>query len=272
MEYFKLNNGIKIPAIGYGTYMIAPSDTEKNVSKALKEGYRLIDTAQNYRNELGVGIAIRNSNIPRDEIFLTTKSETVGYEQTKKGIDDSLKTFGLDYLDLVLIHWPNSDNIGTYRAIEDLYLEGRIRSIGLSNFNHEQIESILINSRVKPVIDQIETHITWQQSKMHFFLKENDILHESWAPLGEGSGNVLENTLLKKIGLRYQKSPAQVMLRFYLQNHILAIPRTVNLFHMDQNINIFDFKLTKAELAAIRNEDQGKSLSKWPQTMRIEEG
>ena len=271
MEMFQLNNDIKIPVIGYGTYMTDPSETKSAVTQALSVGYRLIDTAQNYGNEHEVGQAINESNIPRDEIFVTSKTQTSGYSSTKRGIDSSLLRANLDYFDLMIIHWPNFLNYETYHALEDAYQEGKLRSIGLSNFNHQQIDHLMKKATVKPAVDQIETHLTWQQGGMHDYLSKNNILHEAWAPLGEGSGNVLLNPTLKSIGEKYGKSTAQVMLRFYIQNHILAIPKSMNQKHLQDNLNVFDFQLTDKDIQIIKSEDRKQSESHWPSSMLIEE-
>lgn len=271
MEYFELNNGVKVPAIGYGTYMTSPRITEQSVTEALKDGYRLIDTAQNYGNEREVGAAVRHSGIDRKDIFVTSKTQTSGYRSTKAGIDSSLNAAGLDYFDLMIIHWPNGNDLETYRALEDAYKEGKLRAIGVSNFNHEQIQEIIDNGMIVPAVDQIETHLTWQQWGMHDYLEKHGILHESWAPLGEGGGNVIGNPTLVRIGQKYGKSSAQVMLRFYVQEHILSIPKSLNPEHVKDNINIFDFELSDEDLAAIRAEDQKSSASGWPSSMMIEE-
>lgn len=271
MEYFELNNGVKVPALGYGTYLTSPRVTEENVKRALQIGYRLIDTAQNYGNEKEVGQAVLNSGINRNEIFVTSKTQTSGYKSTKMGIDDSLMASSLDYFDLMIIHWPNGDDIETYRALEDAYREGKLRAIGLSNFNREQVENILKNNDVVPVVDQIETHLNWQQWGMHNFLEKHGIIHEAWAPLGEGSGTVIRNYKLNEIGEKYGKSAAQVMLKFDIQEHILTIPKSTNPKHLKDNIDIFDFKLSNEDIEEIKNEDHKMSESGWPSTMMVEQ-
>lgn len=269
MKYYTLNNDVKIPAIGYGTYLTSPRVTEQEVAQALKVGYRLIDTAQNYGNEREVGAAVRNSGINREEIFVTSKTQTSGYRSTKAGIDTSLKAAGLDYFDLMIIHWPNGNDLDTYRALEDAYHEGKLRAIGLSNFNHQQVQEIIDNSEVVPAVDQIETHLLWQQWGMHEYLQEHGILHESWAPLGEGTGHILSNQTLVRIGQQYGKSPAQVMLRFYVQENILAIPKSTNPDHLKANLDIFNFELSDQDITDIRNEDR-RQAGGWPSTMLIE--
>lgn len=271
MEYLKLNNGVEIPSLGYGTYLTSPRVTEQNVLQALQVGYRLIDTAQNYGNEREVGLAVKNSGIKREDIFVTSKTQTSGYQSTKAGIDHSLAVSGLDYFDLMIIHWPNGNDIETYQALEEAYHEGKLRAIGLSNFNHHQVQQIIDQCEVVPAVDQIETHLRWQQQGMHQFLTDHGIIHEAWAPLGEGSGSVVTNATLKRIGTKYGKSAAQVMLRFDIQEHILTIPKSTRLSHVQENFDVFDFELNDDELQAIRNEDHKMSESGWPGSMMIEQ-
>jgi diketogulonate reductase-like aldo/keto reductase len=271
MEYLTLNNGVKVPALGYGTYLTPPRVTEKNVAQALKAGYRLIDTAQNYGNEREVGKAIANSGIARDEIFVTSKAQTSGYRSTKMGIDNSLTVAGLDYFDLMIIHWPTGNDIETYKALEDAYREGKLRAIGVSNFNHQEVQQIIDKCDITPAVDQIETHLRWQQQGMHKFLNAHGIVHEAWAPLGEGSGSVISNKTLNQIGEKYGKSAAQVMLRFDVQEHILTIPKTTSVSHLKENIDIFDFELSADDIERIRKEDEKTSESGWPLSMMIEQ-
>lgn len=267
MEYFELNNGVKVPALGFGTYQMPSSITEENVSKAIELGYRSIDTAQNYGNEAEVGQAVNNSDVPRDQLFITSKTQTSGYRSTLRGIDESLQSTKLDYLDLMIIHWPTIDNSGTYKALEDAYKAGKLRAIGVSNFNSNKLQSLINHAEVKPMVDQVETHIYWQQKKLHKFLNENNILHESWAPLGEGMSPVLSDPEIVKIAKKYQKSTAQVILRFLTQQHIMVIPKSTNPAHIAENLDVFDFKLTDDDLATISNLDQGHSDVNWPSSM-----
>ena len=250
MKTVKLNNGLEMPMIGFGTYQITPNTTLLNVAKALRLGYRMIDTAQYYGNEEGVGEAIKESGLDRGQPFVTTKVQTSGYEETKKGLDGSLLDFNQDYFDFVLIHWPMGNDLETYRALEDAYQEGKICAIGLSNFNELQVQEIIDHSSIKPVVDQIETHILWQQQRMHDYLTANNIVHESYAPLGEGNPGFLDIPILKEIGDKYQKTPAQVTLRYLIQCGIVVIPKSLNTKHMEENIDIFDFELNgKASLS-----------------------
>lgn len=268
MKTVKLNNGLEMPMIGFGTYQITPNTTLLNVAKALRLGYRMIDTAQYYGNEEGVGEAIKESGLDREQLFVTTKVQTSGYEETKKGLDGSLLDFNQDYFDLVLIHWPMGNDLETYRALEDTYQEGKIRAIGLSNFNELQVQEIIDHSSIKPVVDQIETHILWQQQRMHDYLSANNIVHESYAPLGEGNPGFLDIPILKEIGDKYQKTPAQVTLRYLIQCGIVVIPKSLNTKHMEENIDIFDFELNGEEMAKLRDLDAKKSIDGWPATMQ----
>lgn len=274
MKYFRLNNGVQIPAIGYGTYMTSPRVTKEQVTNALNAGYRLIDTAQYYGNERQVGAAVNQSGIPRDQIFVTSKTDTGGYQATKTGIDESLRRAKLDYFDLMIIHWPTGSDrsdLESYRALEEAYQAGKLRAIGLSNFNHQQVQGIIDNSSVVPAVDQIQTHLTWQQWGMHQYLTAHHILHESWAPLGEGENNQLANPTLVRIGQKYGKSTAQVMMRFFVQSHILAIPKTTNPKHLKENIDVFDFNLSDEDIEAIKKEDRRQGVDDWPFSMLIEQ-
>lgn len=260
MKTVKLNNGLEMPMISFGTYQITPNTTLLNVAKALRLGYRMIDAAQYYGNEEGVGEAIKESGLDREQLFVTTKVQTSGYEETKKGLDGSLLGFNQDYFDLVLIHWPMGNDLETYRALEDAYHEGKIRAIGLSNFNEPQVQEIIDHSSIKPVVDQIETHILWQQQRMHDYLTANNIVHESYAPLGEANPGFLDIPVLKEIGDKYQKTPAQVTLRYLNQCGIVVIPKSLNTKHMEENIDIFDFELNGEEMAKLRDLDAKKSI------------
>lgn len=269
MKTVKLNNGIEMPMLGFGTYQITPNTTLDNVAKALRLGYRMIDTAQYYGNEEGVGEAIKESGLNREKLFVTTKVQTSGYEETKKGLDDSLLDFNQDYFDLVLIHWPMGNDLETYRALEDAYKDGKVRAIGLSNFNKPQVQEIIDNSSVKPVVDQIETHIFWQQRRMHEYLTANDIVHESYSPLGEAQPGFLNNIpVIEEIAKSYQKTPAQAILRYLIQCGIVVIPKSLNTKHMEENINIFDFELNGEEMAKLRDLDAKKSIDGWPSSMQ----
>lgn len=271
MKEITLNTGIKAPMIGFGTYEIAPSETKAAVLSALEVGYRHIDTAQYYNNEREVGQAIKESGIPREEIFVTTKAMTDGYEATKTGIEESLSRAGLDYFDLMILHWPMADSIGSYRALTEAYQTGKLKNIGLSNFNINQTKEIMASSPVKPVLDQIETHLYLQQGKMHKFLRENDLVHESYLPLMENAPTLLKHPVLKRIGEKYHKNGVQVLLRFLNQENIMVIPRSTNPKHIKENFEIFDFKLTPDEMEEIKKLDRRQPIDGWPASMRIDE-
>jgi diketogulonate reductase-like aldo/keto reductase len=268
MKIVKLNNGVEMPMLGFGTYQITPNTTLLNVAKAIRVGYRLIDTAQYYGNEGGVGEAIKESGLGREQFFVTTKVQTSGYEETKKGLDESLLNFNQDYFDLVLIHWPTGNDLDTYRALEEAYNEGKVRTIGLSNFNAPQVQEIIDHASVKPTVDQIETHILWQQQRMHDYLTKNDIVHESYAPLGEANPGFLDIPVLKEIGNKYHKSPAQITLRYLIQCGIVVIPKTLNENHMEENINIFDFELSGEDMTKLRDLDEKRAIDGWPASMQ----
>lgn len=270
MKYFTLNNGVRVPAIGYGTYLTPASVAEKNVIDALRIGYRLVDTSQDYGNEGEVGAGVRHSGIPRDQIVFATKVDTDGYKETTEGIDESLRRTGLDYIDLMIIHWPRRDNLGTYKALEEAYKAGKIRAIGLSNYNEQETQDIIDHFDTVPAINQIETHLYWQQRRMHRYLAEKGILHEAWAPLGEGGAHMLSDPALVKIAREHGKSPAQVLLRFEIDEGILVIPKSLNTEHIKDNFDLFDFELTDDEKAALRSRDRREQLSGWPGNMRVE--
>lgn len=262
MKTVKLNNGVEMPIIGFGVYQVEPKDTEQIVSDAIEVGYRAIDTATGYMNEEGVGRAIKNSNISREELFVTTKLwiKDTGYEKTKKAFDRSMKNLGLDYLDLWLIHQPFGDIFGAWKAMEELYKEGRIRAIGVSNFQPDRVMDLILNSSVVPVINQVETHVFNQQIENQKFLNENGVQMESWASFAEGKNDMFNNSLLKSIGDKYNKSIAQVILRWLTQRGIVVIPKSVRKERMAENLNIFDFELTTEDMNIIHTLDQDKSL------------
>ena len=261
MEFVTLNNGIKMPKLGYGVYQTAPNDTERAVSDALEIGYRLIDTAAAYDNEQGVGAAIRQSGIPREDLFVTTKLwvQDHGSDNTLRAFDTSMKKLGLDYLDLYLIHKPYGDYYGAWRAMEKLYKEGRIRAIGVTSFWNERLADLANMNEVKPAVNQIETNVWDQKWSEDAFMKEIGIQHEAWAPFAEGNNDVFRTPLLQKIGEKYGKTVGQVMLRWLLQRDIAVIPKSVRKERMQENFDVFDFELTPADMEAIRTLDTGKS-------------
>lgn len=261
MEFVTLNNGIKMPKLGYGVYQTDPADTERAVSDALEVGYRLIDTAAVYANEEGVGTAIRQSGIAREDLFITTKLwvQDHGYDNTLKAFDTSMKKLGLDYLDLYLIHKPYGDYYGAWRAMEKLYKEGRIRAIGVTSFWNERLADLANMNEVKPAVNQIETNVWDQKWSEEAFMKEIGIQHQAWAPFAEGNNDIFRNPLIQKIGEKYGKTVGQVMLRWLLQRDIVAIPKSVRKERMQENFDVFDFELTSEDMEALRTLDTGKS-------------
>lgn len=271
MKELTLNNGVKIPILGFGVYEIAPSQTKQAVMTAFKDGYRLVDTAQYYNNEKQVGQAVKDSNLSRSDLFITTKTMTDGYQDTIAGIDESLQKSGLDYFDLILIHWPQANYLETWRAFEDTYKAGKTRAIGLSNFNSRQTLDVIKNGSIRPMVDQIETHLLLQQWKLHDFFEKEKIVHESYSPLGNGRQDLMHNPALQDIGQKYGKTPIQVILRFLTQNDIVTIPRSTNPAHIKANIDIFDFKLDQDDMAKLKSLDKREPIDGWPSTMREDE-
>lgn len=261
MEFVTLNNGIKMPKLGYGVYQTDPADTERAVSDALEVGYRLIDTAAIYGNEEGVGAAIANSGIAREDLFITTKLwvQDHGYDNTLRAFDASMKKLGLDYLDLYLIHKPYGDYYGAWRAMEKLYKEGRIRAIGVTSLWNERLADLANMNEVKPAVNQIETNVWNQKWSEEAFMKEIGIQHQAWAPFAEGNNDIFRTPLIQKIAETYGKTVGQVMLRWLLQRDIVAIPKSVRKERMQENFDIFDFELTSKDMEALRTLDTGKS-------------
>ena len=262
MEYVTLNNGIKMPKLGYGVYQTPPEDTKRCVLDAIEVGYRSIDTAQAYHNEEGVGAALAESGLPREEFFLTTKVwiTNAGYEKAKASIAESMRKLRTDYLDLLLIHQPFGDYYGTYRAMEEAYKEGWIRAIGVSNFYPDRLVDLCSFVEVKPAINQVETHIFQQQKSAHEYMEKYGVQHESWGPFAEGRKDFFTNPVLNEIGKKHDKSAAQVALRFLLQSDVVVIPKSTHKERMEENINVFDFALDASDMNAIRALDEKESL------------
>ena len=262
MDYVTLNNGVKMPKLGYGVYQTPPEETESCVLTAIKNGYRSIDTAQAYGNEEGVGNAIIKCGLPREELFITTKIwiTNAGYEKAKKSIEESLKKLKSDYIDLLLIHQPFGDYYGSYRAMEEAYREGKVRAVGVSNFYPDRFIDIATFAEVKPAVNQIETHIFQQQKTAKKYLAKFGTQIMSWGPFAEGKNDYFNTPVLKEIGEKYGKSPAQVALRFLLQSDVVVIPKSVHEDRMKENFNVFDFELTADEMHQIEELDTGKSL------------
>jgi diketogulonate reductase-like aldo/keto reductase len=243
-----------MPILGFGVFQVNDlAECQRAVEDALSLGYRLIDTASSYQNEAAVGNAIRESGIARDEIFITTKlwvSDT-GYEKTKDAFDRSMKLLGLDVLDLYLIHQPCGDVHGSWRAMQELHREGRIRAIGVSNFHPDRVMDLIVFNEIPPAVNQIETHPFNQQIKTQAFLKENGVQIESWAPFAEGKHDIFKNELLRSIGEKHGKSIAQVILRWLVQRSVVVIPKSVRRERMEENLTVFDFELDAAEMESI---------------------
>ena len=263
MQKVVLNNGVEMPILGFGVYQVTDqNECETSVFEAINAGYRLIDTAQAYGNEEAVGKAIKKSGVDRKDLFITTKLwlSDVIYEKAKKAFEKSLKNLGLDYLDLYLIHQPYGDVHGAWRAMEELYKEGKIRAIGISNFQPDRVMDMIMFNEVVPAVNQIETHPFNQHIETQKFLIENKVQIESWGPFAEGRNDIFKNELLASIGEKYNKSIAQVILRWLTQRGVVVIPKSVRKDRIAENINVFDFKLAAEDMDAISKLDTGKSL------------
>lgn len=261
IENVTLNNGVQMPILGFGTLYLNGEVGKKCVADAISLGYRLIDTATIYNNEEAVGAGIKKSGIAREKLFVTSKVwvDDSGYENTKKAFETSLNKLGLDYLDLYLIHRPRGDVKGSWKAMEELYKEGRIKAIGVSNFEDHDIQDLMTSGEVKPAVNQIEAHAFYQQPDDRKFLKEENIQMEAWAPLAEGRNGLFTNKTLAEVGKKYNKSNAQVSLRWHYQRGIIAIPRSSQKGHMSENLNIFDFELDENDMQTIAGLDLNKT-------------
>ncbi len=262
MEFIKLNNEVEMPVLGFGVYQIAPEECERAVKDAIKAGYRSIDTAQAYYNEEEVGNAIRKSGIERGEFFLTTKVwvSNAGYEKAKASIEVSLRKLQTDYIDLLLIHQPFGDYYGTYRAMEEAYKTGKVRAIGVSNFYPDRFVDLAENVEIAPAVNQVETHVFNQQIKAQQIAEEYGTRIESWGPFAEGRNGFFRNEILSSIGSKYNKSVAQVALRFLIQRNIIVIPKSTHKERMIENMDVFDFNLTDEDMKVINAMDQESSL------------
>lgn len=257
-----LNNGVRMPMLGYGVYQVSNTECERCVLDAISVGYRAIDTAQSYGNEEAVGSAVQKCGVPRDELFLTTKVwiSNAGYEAAKDSIDRSLQKLRTDYIDLLLIHQPFGDYYGTYRAMEEAYKAGKLRAIGVSNFYPDRLIDLCQFVEVTPAVNQVETHVFQQQKTAHEYMEKYGVQHESWGPFAEGRKDFFSNPVLTEIGRKYGKSSAQTALRFLLQSNVVVIPKSTHKERMAQNIDVFDFTLSEADMEAIRKLDEGESL------------
>ena len=262
MKYVTLNNGVEMPILGYGVFQIPDlNECERCVLDAIEVGYRLIDTAQGYGNERAVGNAIKKSGVPREEFFITTKLwiSEYGYEKTKKSIEGSLERLQLDYIDLLLIHQPFNDYYGAYRAMEEFYKAGKLKAIGVSNFYPDRLVDFIHFNEIVPQVNQVEVHPFHQQEEAHEVMQKKNVQIQAWAPFAEGKHNLFSNELLTAIGEKYGKSPAQVTLRYLIQRGISVIPKTVNRDRMVQNMDIFNFELTRKDMDQIRTLDRKDS-------------
>ena len=263
MKYVTLNNGVKMPILGFGVFQIDDmKECEEAVYNALKAGYRLIDTAASYRNEEAVGRAIKRSGIPREEIFVTTKLwvSDANYEKAKLAFETSLKKLDLEYIDLYLIHQPFNDVYGAWRAMTELYKEGKIKAIGVSNFYPDRLVDFIMNNEVVPAVNQVETHPFNQQVKPNEIMKEYGVQIESWGPFAEGKNGIFTNEILSEIGKKYNKSVAQVILRWLIQRNIVVIPKSVRKERIEENFNVFDFELNSEDMEKISELDKKESL------------
>lgn len=262
MEYVTLSNGVKMPKLGFGVFQISKEDCERCVLDAIEVGYRHIDTAQSYFNEEEVGNAIVKCGVPREELFITTKVwiDNYGYEKAKQSVLDSMKKLKTEYLDLVLLHQPFGDYYGAYKALQELYKEGKIRAIGVSNFYPERLADMAAFNEIPPQVNQVETNPLHQQIDAQANMVKRKVQMEAWAPFGEGRNNMFSNTVLVEIGEKYQKSVAQVILRWLMQRDIVALAKSTHIDRMKENLDIFDFKLSEQDMASISKLDAKESL------------
>lgn len=262
MQTIKLNNGVEMPILGYGVFLVDPKECERCVADAIDVGYRMIDTAQAYYNEEGVGAAIKKSGIKREEIFLVTKVwiTNSGEEKAAKAIDESLQKLQTDYVDLLLIHQPFGDYYGTYRAMEKAYKEGKTRAIGVSNFFPDRFVDLCNFVEIKPMINQMETHVFQQEKTLRKYMDKYNTQLMSWSPMARGENNFFNNEVLKSIGDKYNKTVAQVALRFLTQENVIVIPKSTHKERMKENFEIFDFKLSNDDVETLRSLDKGESI------------
>ena len=258
-----MNNGIDIPALGFGVWQMENlQECEDAVVKAIHTGYRMIDTASIYMNETAVGAAIKNSGVDREDLFITSKLwvQDHGYDKAKSAFQRTLDRLQLDYLDMYLLHWPFGDFLGAWKALEELYHEGKIKAIGVCNFTVEKLEELKANSTVIPVVNQIELHPLFQQNELQIYNRENKIVTQPWSPLGNGNADLLNNSDLKIIADNYGKTVAQVILRWHLQEGFCVIPKSVTPSRIEENFNVFDFELSEDEMNVVRSLNTDKRL------------
>ena len=262
MDTVKLSNGVEMPILGYGVFQVSPEECERCVTDAISVGYRLIDTAQAYGNEEGVGNAVRKSGIPRNEFFIVTKIwiSNAGYERAKASIEESLRKLQTDYIDLMLIHQPLGDYYGTWRAMEEAYKSGKFRAIGVSNFYPDRFIDLAENNEIVPMVNQVETHVFNQQVEAQKIMQEYGTHIMAWGPFAEGKNNFFTNETLVSVGAKYGKSSAQVALRYLIQRGVIVIPKSVKKERMEQNMDVFDFSLSDEDMEAILALDEAKTL------------
>lgn len=273
LNFITLNNGLQMPQLGFGVWRVENDQATTAVSNALETGYRLIDTAMIYKNEQGVGKAIRESSIPREELFITTKvwNSDQGYENTIKAYEASLDRLGLDYVDLYLIHWPTPQYgryVDTYKALEKLYHDGRVKAIGVCNFDIEHLERILNECEVKPVLNQVECHPHFAQFELKEFCVKHDIFVEAWGPLEQG-GDILIDEVVNQIAEAHGKSPAQIVLRWHLQNNTIVIPKSVTPSRIEENFHVFDFELSNTDMEQINKLNINRRKGRVPNEMNL---
>ena len=261
MKEVRLNNGVMMPAVGYGVYQIPVEDTERCVSDALEVGYRMVDTASAYFNERQVGDALRRSGLPREQVFVTTKLwvQDYEYDDALRAFDLSMRNLGLDYLDLYLLHKPYGNYYAAWRAVERLYKEGRVRAVGVTSFSSERLQDLFLHNEVKPMVNQLETHPFFQQGAANAFLRQEGIQHEAWAPFAEGKRGIFNNPTIEAIADRHGKTTGQVVLRWLNQRGVVVIPKSVRKERMAENLDIFDFTLSDEEMRRMSVLDTGRS-------------
>lgn len=272
MEYVKLNNGVQMPRLGFGVYKVIDDEVDLAISKALDVGYRLIDTAAFYGNEKELGRVLKNSDIPREDLFITTKvwNDAHGYEETLQAFEDSITRLNLEYLDLLLVHWPCPDfnkYIETYQALETLYNDKKVRAIGVCNFTEEQLTHLLEATDIVPVVNQVERHPHFQQAALQTFCEERGIQMEAWAPLNKG--RVTDEKLIVELAEKYNKTPAQITLRWHLQTNWIAIPKSVTPSRINENFDIFDFQLSENDLQRLKELDRNERIGRHPVEMHM---
>jgi 2,5-diketo-D-gluconate reductase A len=261
MEYVKLNNDVKMPKLGFGTFQMNGEECERSVLLALMAGYRLIDTAQAYGNEEAVGNAVMKSGIDRKELFITTKVNFKSYENTRAAVEASLRSLQTDYLDLVLLHWPFGNVYAAWRELEALYAEGKLRAIGVSNFEPDRLVDMIAYNKIKPAVNQIETHLYCQRQTEHLWENKYGVAHTAYAPLGQGLANeMFAEPMVEKLAEKYQKTPAQILLRRTMQDETIVIPKSVHEERIAENIAVFDFSLTEEEMTALRGLDKAAPM------------